>query len=433
MTGVEIVALNEITLRDARQRQEIPEKHIEELRKSILDNGLFHSILVDQDGEVRAGDCRTRAIIKLAEAGLPFFYGLEEVIPGRIPVLYTHKTEERELFKIELEENLRRKALTHIEEAVAIAELFEYYKVGGSSRPKMDTAEALVELGQQQALSTSKRTVADALILNEFKDDPDVKNARTSRAAVRIATRKAEQNVMSALGSLVDVADTPHQIYLGDAHDFLRHHVGGYFDGIITDPPYGVDASEFGEASFLGAGHSYSDTEDDALKAARSIATEGFRVCKPQAHCYVFCDIGRFNQLAETFTKAGWSVWKTPLIWYKGTTAHAPRPDYGPKRTYEAILFANKGDKKIQYCGLDTLIRQSVFRDDKLHPAEKPVEVYDELIRWSFMPGSTILDPFCGSGPIFPACSEAKCIAVGFEQDETYFNIAKGRMTVGEE
>jgi DNA modification methylase len=412
----------------SRQREEVPEKHVEELRTSILENGLFHSITITEDKTLVAGDCRLRALKLIAQGDKAYWYAGEEVQPGWVPCTVTHKEDRTSLFKIELEENLRRKNLSPLEEASAIAQLHNFLAGQGSTRPKLDTAEKLIEFGQQTALSTSKHKVANALILDQFKDDPEVRAARTEKAAVRIAKRKMEQNVAAAMGAAVDLESLSHKIFQGDAHELLSGFPDETYDGIITDPPYGIDAQNFGEASFLGTGHEYQDSAEHGSLAIRTLATQGFRICKQQAHIYVFCDIGRFAEHLQIFTEAGWTVWKTPLIWYKGSTAHAPRPDYGPKRAYEAVLFAAKGDKKIQYCGLDVIVQQSVFRDDKLHPAEKPVGVYAEFLKWSFIPGSLILDPFCGSGPIFPAASEAEVTAHGIEMEGTYFNIARSRM-----
>src|SRR5690606_41040468 len=79
-----------------------------------------------------------------------------------------------------------------------------------------------------------------------------------------------------------------------------------------------------------------------------ALAKEGFRITKERAHAYVFCDLRRFAFICDTFKRAGWDPWPRPLIWFKGTNVGiAPRPDYGPRYTYECLAYFIKGDRRV--------------------------------------------------------------------------------------
>jgi DNA modification methylase/ParB-like chromosome segregation protein Spo0J len=430
--NVELINITDLKIPESRQRQEFPDKHIKELAVSIRSSGLLHAPVVDKRGFLVSGDCRRRAVELIVAAGENYFYNGEEVPLGMLPIVRTHQTEERELYRIELEENVRRRNLTHIEQAQAVAKLHEYFSEESVDWTKKDTAIELADMRGQETLGATETEVAHSIILSQFADDPAVSGARTKASAVRIAKRILEQNFRSDFGAdaeLVDAAvKTEHKVIQGDSLNKMKYLPENFYDGIITDPPYGIGADKFGESSFMHSGHTYEDNLEYAHKCYYYLAKEGYRVCASSAHCYVFCDINIFPALHDIFKEAGWNVWKTPIIWYKGTTAHSPRPDFGPKRTYEAILFANKGDKHILYCGTDVISRDGVFRDDKLHPAEKPVDLYAELIKWSFMAGSKILDPFCGVFPLVEAAERASCIATGIELEEKYANISQERI-----
>jgi len=71
------------------------------------------------------------------------------------------------------------------------------------------------------------------------------------------------------------------------------------------------------------------------------------------------------------------------------------------------------------------LVNQSTRTD---HPANKPVELYSNLLQRSAFPGDRVIDLFCGSGPIFPAASEHNCLATGIELNPKYHAIAHERL-----
>ena len=63
-----------------------------------------------------------------------------------------------------------------------------------------------------------------------------------------------------------------------------------------------------------------------------------------------------------------------------------------------------------------------------LHPTQKPVALYEYLIRTYTNEGDTVLDIAMGSGTTGVACIQTGRKFIGIEIDETYFNIAKDRI-----
>jgi len=64
----------------------------------------------------------------------------------------------------------------------------------------------------------------------------------------------------------------------------------------------------------------------------------------------------------------------------------------------------------------------------KLHPTQKPVELFKWLIRTYTNEGDTVLDNCMGSGTTAVACLESKRNYIGFENDTTYCDIANKRI-----
>ena len=65
---------------------------------------------------------------------------------------------------------------------------------------------------------------------------------------------------------------------------------------------------------------------------------------------------------------------------------------------------------------------------DKLHPTQKPVALCEYLIRTYSNEGDLILDNCIGSGSTAIACINTNRNYIGFELDNTYFNLANDRI-----
>ena len=72
-------------------------------------------------------------------------------------------------------------------------------------------------------------------------------------------------------------------------------------------------------------------------------------------------------------------------------------------------------------------------RQDQLHPAQKPVEVMEFLVKSYCPKNGIVLDFTMGSGSTGVACMNTERDFIGIEIDEKYFNIAKTRIKKNEE
>ena len=119
--------------------------------------------------------------------------------------------------------------------------------------------------------------------------------------------------------------------------------------------------------------------------------------------------------LKSIMSSAGWKCFRTPFIWVNPSAMRTPWVEMGPQRKYQVCLYAVKGDKPVTRIYSDVMTYGS---DENLnHPAQKPVDLYIDLLRRSVVPGNVVIDPFAGSGTIFPAAHAMKCKAIGIEQN----------------
>lgn len=64
----------------------------------------------------------------------------------------------------------------------------------------------------------------------------------------------------------------------------------------------------------------------------------------------------------------------------------------------------------------------------KIHPAQKPVKVLEQLIKIFTDEGDVVIDPCCGSGTTLRACHNLNRSAYGFEIDRNFYERAKNEM-----
>ncbi len=422
---MQLIKIEDLIIPPNRQRRHFDEERIRDLSRSIATKGLLHPIVVYTDDEGRsvlvAGERRLRAIQLLHKDKILFSCDGSPVLSEQAPCIWLSDLDPLERREAELEENTIRDDLTLQEKAAAVAKLHRLRLEQNPDQTQSDTAE---EVTGNRAGSTAK--VRDMLLISDHIDNPDVANAKTSKEALKAIKKEAQRDLTAALVELYgEQTEDDFLIYLGEAEDSFDLCDDAEFDCIIADPPYGIGADTFGDMSDFR--HNYKDDSKTFWEIMKWFPYQAYRTCKAQGHLYMFCDIRLFFGVMSHFTTGGWAVWPKPLIWDKGN-GMLPRPEHGPRYTYDAILFASKGDKKVTGVAPDVLRYSAVSGQKLLHAAQKPVEVYNDLLRRSCLPGDLVLDPFAGSGTIFDSAKILSLRATGFERIEENYNICKARI-----
>lgn len=425
MAQIKFVSEKDLTTGKGRQRQEFLLDRIVDLQNSIRTNGLLQPLVIRDGRALVAGERRLRALRNLWMLGAEVRFGGEAVPPGLVPCVDLGELGELERAVAEYDENTKREDYTWQERAAATAKL-------AAIRSRQEAAAGLApssiaELAEerQQRPDTTRKE----LMVSKHLDDPEVAAAGSVDDAFKILKRKEEGEKNRLLGETVGRTFTSdlHSALNTDALTFMRECPADSFDVICTDPPYGMGADEFGDSGGRAAGaHGYVDSYENWQTLLRAFPAQAYRVAKPQAHAYVFCDLDRFHELRGWMELCGWWTHRTPLIWYKPNASRVPWPEHGPQRKYELILYAVKGRRPVTRIYPDVL---NYNPDTNLgHGAQKPVALYEDLLRRSVRPGDTVLDPFMGTGPIFPAAHTMKCRATGVDSDTASYGIALKRL-----
>ena len=72
-------------------------------------------------------------------------------------------------------------------------------------------------------------------------------------------------------------------------------------------------------------------------------------------------------------------------------------------------------------------------KEDRIHPTQKPVKLFEWIIKNYAKEGDTICDPFFGSGSCLVAAVRMGHQFIGFEKEPTYFEKAQIRIKKAQE
>lgn len=417
-----------------RQRTAYDADALAELMDSISSNGLINPVTIRKNSlnatELVAGWRRMRAMELMWALGREVRCGTQTFPEGFVPCLWLGELDSPAAYEIELEENIRREDLSWQDRARATRKLYELRlaraEAGGTDPPT--TASLTKELYGDGPLSGGAFSVVRTnLLVSVHLHDPEVAAAPNADDALKILKRREEHQRARAIGErLGPTLKSLHEVKLGDCFAILKEY-RGEFDVVLTDPPYGVDAAGFGDSGGkAGGAHEYADDPAIWREVVMCLPTLIYAATKQQAHAYIFCDLDSFHELRARMGLAGWKVFRTPIIWVNPTANRAPWPEQGPMRKWQMILYAVKGDKLVTKVYPDVITQPS---DPNIgHRAQKPIGLYRELLQRSVTSGNKVIDPFCGTGPIFPAAHELKCIATGIEIDPVAYGIAVQRI-----
>ena len=142
-------------------------------------------------------------------------------------------------------------------------------------------------------------------------------------------------------------------------------------------------------------------------------------------------DILIFSKGKASFTKNGGKMNYFPQMWGEAkntntnTTAGKSLKSWnGRMRDDYNIVSKNDTGKRFP----ESIIEFKTDKD-KLHPTQKPVALFEYLIKTYTNEGETVLDNCMGSGTTGVACKKTGRHFIGIEKDEKYFEIAVSRVS----
>lgn len=391
---------------DPRNPRRHPERHVQQLARSIETFGFTCPLLIDGDSQVVAGHGRLAAVQRLGWTEVPVIR-LEHLTPQQVQAYRIADNRLNELS--DWDERLLAEQL----KALADAELDFDLEAVGFDLPEIDLRiSSLDELGD-----------ADDGAGEAVDVGPSV----------------------SVLGDLWQLG--PHRILCGSALESMSYEqvLSGQRAAVVfCDPPFNIRVSSIGgkgaiqHPEFAMASGEMSRPEFIAflgtfLQYTRGAVADGalLYVCMDWRNVLELATAGEAQAL-ELKNIAIWdkgcggmgSLYRSQhemiFVFKSGSGAHTNNVQLG--------RFGRNRTNIWQYPGVNSFARKT---DEgnllELHPTVKPVALVADALRDASDRGDLVLDPFLGSGTTVIAAEKTGRVGAGIELDPRYVDVAVRR------
>jgi DNA modification methylase len=203
---------------------------------------------------------------------------------------------------------------------------------------------------------------------------------------------------------------------------------------VLTDPPYLI--AHIGPT---GKAYEHFDTEDSfTMEQLEEYVKEWYRVLVPGGTLICWFDTFKVGDLRAMCERAKFGGRYRVIRWIKdsGNQVEVKQTYIGwgesalvcSKPPAKEIVFNNKDEngKAIAHRGLYTA--KTPRGRERFHPTQKPVDLFEELIRLHSNPGETVLDSFVGSGATPVACLLQGRNFIGAELNPEYYEKTQERL-----
>lgn len=201
-------------------------------------------------------------------------------------------------------------------------------------------------------------------------------------------------------------------LYNGDCMDLLRQTPDKYYDLSIVDPPYGIGADKKNSKRELKSKKSAAISSDFGGQIWDSaIPTEEY-----------FAELKRVSKKQIIWGANYFGLVGGMLYWHKNVTM----PTYS---TGEIAYLS--WVKKIDFVNITwhgMLQENMKNKEERIHPTQKPVQLYKWLLQKYAKEGDKILDTHFGSLSIGIACHDMGFELTAIELDEDYYEAGKKRL-----
>lgn len=207
--------------------------------------------------------------------------------------------------------------------------------------------------------------------------------------------------------------DKKVKIFKADCLDFLRSLPDDSVDLIVTDPAYsGMNNKlNFGNGRIVGRYQNqdnekwFQEFKDDP-ETFMKFLKECYRVLRESRHIYIMFDSFSLLSLAPLMREV-FEV-KNIVVWDKVNIGMG----HYFRRRHELIVFASKGKRKLNSRSMPDIWAHKRITNSA-YPTQKPVEVFDNMVRASTEEKFVVCDPFLGSGSAAVAALKNKCTFIG--------------------
>ncbi len=234
------------------------------------------------------------------------------------------------------------------------------------------------------------------------------------------------------------------RVVCDDWQNVLPKYGDGTFDACLTDPPYGI-------------------TGDDDDYVAINFLPEIYRVLKPDSALMMCVGQATLREFWNEAERVGFR-WLNTIVWHYKNTIKRERKRLAIQ--YDPILYFAKGDfthrlddvrvpylhpERLKYPCNNSKMKGWMPNPDGAicgdvwefpavnagnptnvavgHKWQKPLELFDRLVRCTVASGGYIVDPFCGSGTSLVAAKANGVDYLGIDNDKKSIELTEKRLS----
>ena len=352
--------------------------------------------------------------------------------------VYDTELTELELRSIEIEENIKRKDFTFLEECQAKRDLLEIQKaIHGEKTSTAPDASGVSMRDIAAVLGVSPATLSQDIKLAEtVAQFPQLEwnKCKNKNEAMKLKGKIEETYIRAELAKRAEAAMGTKNLFLnkicnsyqiGDCIEGIKQLPENHFNLVEIDPPYAIDLKNQKSNMALNFGNEmYNEIPVGQYeRLMRELFNECYRVMADNS--WLLCWFGPepwFNSIYEWLVDAKFTLRRIPCLWTK-PGGQTMQPARILANSYEMFFYASKGSPVLAKEGRSNIFQYPpVPGSQKLHPTERPMEMITEVLTTFAFEGSKVLVPFAGSGNTLLAAAMNKMMPIGFDLTNEYRN-----------
>ena len=230
------------------------------------------------------------------------------------------------------------------------------------------------------------------------------------------------------------IVSNPSQIKCSDYREFLQSLGKNSVDLVLTDPPYAVSrktgfSSVKNGVQRFAVSMDFGEWDHQQIDLA-AFASETYRVLRRGGTAIVWYDFWKISSLYDALADAGFKMLRL-IVWNKTNPVPLNSKCIYLSNSREMAVVGVKGGSPTfnsAYDSGDYSYPIPRHGGKRIHPTQKPLDLFRELVRKHSNSGDLVIDPFLGSGTTAVAAIEEGRAFAGCDIDESYILAAKSRM-----
>ena len=230
------------------------------------------------------------------------------------------------------------------------------------------------------------------------------------------------------------LVSTHSQIQCSDYRDFLRSLDRNSVDLVLTDPPYAVSrktgfSSVKNGVQRFAVSMDFGEWDHQQIDLA-AFADETYRVMRRGGTVIVWYDLWKISHVYGALANAGFKMLRL-IVWNKTNPVPLNSKCIYLSNSREMAVVGVKGGSPTfnsAYDSGDYSYPIPRHGGKRIHPTQKPLDLFRELVRKHSSPGDLVIDPFLGSGTTAVAAIQEDRQFAGCDIDKSYTQAAKIRL-----